>query len=99
MKMEYTPGPWECRSGAVIKPDHTYDGIPLADMDREPGNGTTPVERDANAWLMAAAPDLLAALDTLTDHAQEVYPHFESERGQKDIAQALAALAKARGEA
>jgi hypothetical protein len=38
------------------------------------------------------ATDLLQALKTLTDHAQEQYPHFESERGQRDIAQALAAI-------
>lgn len=49
----------------------------------------------ANARLIAAAPELLAALQTLTDHAQERYPHFESERGQRDIDAALAAIAKA----
>jgi hypothetical protein len=60
-----------------------------------------------NAALIAAAPALLAecrrlradnarlreALDVLVDHAEETYPHFESERGQRDIAQARAALA------
>src|SRR5213080_987218 len=37
--------------------------------------------------------ELLAALKVLVDHAQETYPHFESERGQRDIAQSLAAIA------
>ena len=41
---------------------------------------------------------LVKALETMTDHAEEVYPHFESERGRRDIKQARAALAQARGE-
>jgi hypothetical protein len=48
-----------------------------------------------NAAMFAASPDLLAALETITAHAQEAYPHFESERGQRDIAAALAAIQKA----
>lgn len=32
------------------------------------------------------------ALAIITDHATEVYPHFESERGQADINYALTAL-------
>lgn len=52
---EYTPGPWRMSSGMV----ETVTGIPIAWMDREPGNGTLPVERDANARLICAAPDLL----------------------------------------
>ena len=32
------------------------------------------------------------ALRILVDHAREAYPHFESERGQEDIARADAAL-------
>lgn len=33
-----------------------------------------------------------SALRTMIDHASETYPHFESERGQRDIAAAKAAL-------
>ena len=36
-------------------------------MDREHGNGTAPVERDANARLIAAAPDLLRACKHMRD--------------------------------
>lgn len=56
----HTPGPWTCHSGMVWQGD-----MPIARMDREPGNGTTPIERDANAHLIAAAPDLLAACEAL----------------------------------
>ncbi len=43
--MKHTPGKWQVTSGMV----ETVEGIPIAEMDREPGNGTLPVERDANA--------------------------------------------------
>lgn len=33
--------------------------IPIARMDREPGNGTRPVERDSNAAAIALLPDLI----------------------------------------
>lgn len=39
--------------------------------------------------------ELLEALRVLVEHAQETYPHFESERGQVDIKNALNAIAKA----
>ena len=45
----------------------------------------------------ATAPRLLEALETLTNHASETYPHFESERGQTDIAAALAAIKATKG--
>ncbi len=38
-------------SGAI----ETESGIPIARMDREPGNGTTPVERDDTAKRMVLA--------------------------------------------
>jgi hypothetical protein len=54
-------------------------------------------EVEANARLIAAAPDLLAALITMTDHGQEQHPHFESIRGIDDIHKAIAAVEKALG--
>jgi len=67
-RTDYTPGPWEVCSGMVqTVAEHKCKipgcgvHIPIAYMDREPGNGTLPVERDANARLIAAAPELLEA--------------------------------------
>lgn len=57
----HTPGPWVYRCGSVYAPD----GRPLMHMDREPGNGVKPPERDSNARLAALAPDMLNALDDL----------------------------------
>lgn len=70
---KHTPGPWVCASGMVWVYDpstwaggdteSTKEAIPIARMDREPGNGTAPWERDANAHLIAAAPELLEAAE------------------------------------
>ena len=48
--------------------------------------------RDDNARMAAAAPGLMTALAVMIDHAGEMYPHFESERGQRDIAAAKVAI-------
>jgi len=41
--------------------------------------------------------DALESLRTLVEHAGEKYPHFESERGQKEIAEARALLTEIGG--
>ncbi len=61
----HTPGPWTVASGSVYVNDNGPIAIPIAHMDREIGNGTKPVERDANARLIAAAPSMKIALDAL----------------------------------
>ena len=58
MMTQPTPGPWRVTCGAV----ETANSIPIAHMDREPGNGTLPVERDENARLIAKAPEMRDAL-------------------------------------
>ncbi len=40
--------------------------------------------------------DCMGALRVLVDHAQEMYPHFESPRGQADIKRALTVLKRSR---
>jgi hypothetical protein len=51
----------------------------------------------ADAKLIAAAPELLVALKVLVEHALETHPHFESERGKRDILAAIVAVTKATG--
>ena len=97
--MTYTPGPWTIqryKDGQAAKQQILVHGPKPADAflaDVYSGNGSRDME--ANARLIAAAPELLTALQVLTDHAGEMYPHFESERGQRDIAAAVSAIAKA----
>jgi hypothetical protein len=64
--INHTPGPWETSCGMVqtvreheCKITGCGVHIPIALMDRTPGNGTVPTERDANAHLIAQAPELL----------------------------------------
>ena len=60
-EIKHTPGPWEVVSGAV----YAQDGRPIAKMDRESGNGISPVERDANAHFIASAPDMAQRIEEL----------------------------------
>ena len=103
MKKEHTQGPWVFREelGTVnaVDPIHSQDGrarIEVCDpsLGQTWNGGMLPIdERTANARLIAAAPDLLQALESLLDDADvcEV-------AGDDAIGQALAAIARARGE-
>lgn len=99
LSASHTPGPWHLSpDGRGIYQGRSGDtDVYVAEIF--PNYGLTIEEANANARLIAAAPELLAALRILTEHAQEQYPHIESERGQRDIAQALAAITKAEGRA
>lgn len=89
METKHTPGPWDCIGGAV----YANDGqTPIAYMDRVSGNGTSPVERDQNAHLIAAAPELLEALQNLVANCREICP------GMPNMMQAEAAIKKALGQ-
>jgi len=62
---EYTAGPWKMDSGQVVR---SSDGAVIANMDRSEEAskaGIYPAERDSNARLIAAAPDMLDALDRI----------------------------------
>jgi len=91
---EHTSGPWSYRRLPDDNPDpnrvYLVDakGSPIADIFN---TGESPIN---NAALIAAAPDLLAALHVLVAHALEQYPHYKSPRGQEEIQLALAAIEK-----
>lgn len=67
MNTPHTPGPWVVRhlTGFPImiatQPDFDGFGVPVADCSKR----NLPAEAEANARLIAAAPDLLAALESL----------------------------------
>lgn len=91
MKTKHTPGPWEVISGSVWS---QFAGQ-IAKMDRD-NPKTMPTERDANACLIAAAPEMLKHL---LDCVEWMELH-----GQKDIwpenlvlKSARTAIAKAEG--
>ena len=66
--------------------------------DRTIGKRESGMLRAEHNALVNQCADLLAALIELLDQAGEVYPHFESERGQANIAQARAAISRATGQ-
>ena len=81
---EYTPGPWRVGIDRESVGEVNPPEAKIA-MTRE---GTTP-EREANARLIAAAPDLLEALHKIVNNWDNLHP--------KDRQQARAATAKAEG--
>jgi hypothetical protein len=99
---KWTPGPWDARTGTSWSPDGGSQTIewfvmrPREDVaicaDVVDPNSEKPSE--ANARLIAAAPDLYAALDKLSNTSAM----FEPVEYQQARQNARAALAKARGE-
>ena len=79
-KTQHTAGPWEC----TYSPYTSQDGeeIPafeiIGDEKICDTNENQPRdEQQANAWLIAGAPDLLDALEAQTDAAQAVVDAWE----------------------
>lgn len=92
----WTPGPWEANGNAietVATPACVIAGV----YDESDDCGIdSQSEADANAALIAAAPELYDALEALL--AAGRYPVSRSEPWRKAEKKALAALAAARGE-
>ncbi len=55
---EHTPGPWIVSGESIVSDEME---ICIANIERDGGYEALAPERDANARLIAAAPDLLAA--------------------------------------
>lgn len=103
MKTTFTPGPWAIQDCTVIsKGTLKVHNIEICD----PGRGVDGIgkllpidKREANAALIAAAPDLLAALEAL-DQAEN--GPWDGEEQQRYItsakAKCRAAISRARGE-
>lgn len=89
----HTPGPWKCGGDEMtVYTDHNFDFKPLVASTAVPDLNLA--ECKANARLIAAAPDLLAALDQIANGK------FMGGATVLDLQHiARAAIAKARGEA
>lgn len=98
MRTCYTPGPWRAEGGSIKAISHGR-WFTVARAERKK---FTPEGIAGNAQLLAAAPDLLAALEDLFEHCAMVHKHWGEGDNSKaaDAAQkaALAAIVKARGE-
>lgn len=98
---QHTPGPWDWRRGRLMHGDSVDDaGYPMPEIALESNYGTS----EANARLIAAAPDLLAALEQivaiLSDDRCQVCKAWPGGDCAHDceVGIARAAIAKARGE-
>ena len=96
----HTPGPWTV--------DYTDDNLRIYSGDlliAEVNGSTEHIEvrgldeetTEANAWLIAAAPDLLAALERILARVETLNPFTERGEEAKVVEQASAAIGKATG--
>jgi hypothetical protein len=102
---KHTPGPWTFEAKFN---DHVIKGIPNDNGYEEYVASTWGGERQADARLIAAAPELLAALDAMVKRieyysamgeANQVnIEQWEYTEGSVDMRAARAAIAKATGE-
>lgn len=103
----YTPGPWKAgiktkRHGTPyteVLSTATENGISLSicgPVALIPGHHESE-ETDANATLIAAAPELLEALNDVLDHCERYFPAFGTIGGKENeiVEKAKAALQKA----
>ena len=90
MKTDFTPGPWR-QTGTNVR---TKDGGLICTAANHWADTTTPGgEKEANARLIAAAPELLAALEWIVDDWERA-----TERTLPDDHETKAAIAKAKGD-
>ncbi len=103
MNQQHTPGPWRVSesdtvvgpSGNVVAECCGYSVQATDAAQRKQGG------REANARLIAAAPDLLAALRSLFENCAMIHSQWGDNDNKKEadaaIASARAAIAKAEG--
>ncbi len=99
---EHTPGPWEFHEGSDNSPDEIQIGEPILGSIVGDEWHISRIWRDvpqalANAHLIAAAPDLLEALEAMREYAIPGM-NWTDEIGQALLAITDKAIAKAKGQ-
>jgi hypothetical protein len=103
MTQTHAPGPWENNGcGLIFGPplggddadESAWDSVLVCYVDSE---SLDPDTIEANANLIAAAPELLEALDNLAEHIDSKSGDFAMRA--HFLKEAFAAIAKARGQA
>lgn len=102
METKHTKGPWSLTTGASgqVHVAFGHDGQYVAKVDACPVRSVD--ENDANARLISAAPDLLAALDPFVDFPADAFEgdddaSYTMTMTIGDMKRARAAIAKAVG--
>lgn len=65
IKQSHTPGPWDIHGDPHSATYYVHGANRVCDLAKPQGFSRTPRETEANARLIAAAPDLLLALQQL----------------------------------
>jgi hypothetical protein len=86
MTTNHTPGPWRCTQAARANAQILIEAVDGSEVCRQPADA----EGRANARLIAAAPDLLAALQSIYDACDQSDVYFSNI--------ARTAIARAKGE-
>lgn len=102
---QHTPGPWQLVRHSVTKTkielnNHpTHSSCTVATLQPEDDNGAAIQMNDANARLIAAAPELLDALEELLECQKFGFNALAKQMDRKGNAKiaARAAIAKAKG--
>lgn len=98
MNTEHTPGPWRIGNGSFIISDHPAPGITGSDdVQYYGGHLICESVSQANARLIAAAPDLLEALKVLLFAFEELAKAIKPLSSDPVIVSARAAVCKAEG--
>ena len=113
MSAAHTPGPWFWRNEYLVPNEHSHRALGFSVHEKQnreyyatviatPGawGGAAADERQANARLIAAAPELLAALQAVVANSDRLQEAGHRRRGDinKLYDAAVSALAKATGE-
>lgn len=92
----HTPGPWEI-DGRMVTAGRNVTVALLCEMDSFGYLFDTP--NPADGWLIAAAPELLAALQAIVADVYQTDDYYSGVLRSPDVKAALAAIAKATGAA
>lgn len=103
MTTSHTPGPWEAVGNLVRSPMHQPEGLPRGVQIVECMDGYSQPfteEAKANARLISAAPELLAALQAVLHDCEDLdmVPSNEPGREKSAFDLAIEAISKATGE-
>ena len=83
-----SPGPWAIHGDETRQAFYVHGANVICDMRKPSGFYRSPAETEANARLIAAAPDLLATLRAIANDCED-YLNNDSDCGSDDLIQAF----------
>lgn len=95
IKQSHTPGPWDIHGDPHSATYYVHGANRVCDLVKPQGFSRTPRETEANARLIAAAPDLLAACQQAMEWLALSDPEQEHPGVVKAIKSCRHAIAKA----